>query len=67
MPCALLLIMNQSQEIRKLGMSNPIFAGYNHRVDVGVSYSKGEEVRGEVYVELVGKMGRTGDVKLSKE
>ena len=48
-------------------MANLIFAGYNHRVDVGVSYSKGEEVRGEVYVELVGKMGRTGDVKLSKE
>jgi len=43
------------------------YCRYNHRVDVGVSYSKGEETRGEVYVELVGKMGRTGFVKLSPE
>jgi len=43
------------------------YCRYNHRVDVGVSYNKGEEVRGDVYIELVGKLGRTGDIKLSRE
>jgi len=41
------------------------YCRYNYRVDVGLSYSRGEELSGKLRVDLVGNLGRTLDTPLS--